>query len=69
MTHLGLLPQGQPERTRRVLAMVSAMDQEKFGACTNEMECVAVCPRGISEETIARLNREFIRASVIARPG
>lgn len=67
VAHLGLLPQGQPERERRVLAMVAAMDGEGFGNCTNHFECGAACPKGISVENIARLNREFLRASVTSR--
>jgi succinate dehydrogenase / fumarate reductase iron-sulfur subunit len=67
VSHLALLPQGQPEREARVLAMVKAMDAEGFGNCTNELECSAACPRGISAENIARLNREFLRASLISR--
>jgi succinate dehydrogenase / fumarate reductase iron-sulfur subunit len=67
VSHFAHLPQGQPEREARVLAMVKAMDAEGFGNCTNELECSAACPRGISAENIARLNREFLRASVISR--
>jgi succinate dehydrogenase / fumarate reductase iron-sulfur subunit len=67
VAHLGLLPQGQPERDRRVLAMVAAMDHEGFGNCTNHFECGAACPKGISVENIARLNREFLRASIMDR--
>jgi succinate dehydrogenase / fumarate reductase iron-sulfur subunit len=67
VAHLGLLPQGQPERSRRVLAMVAAMDHEGFGNCTNHFECGAACPKGISDENIARLNREFLRASLFQR--
>ena len=64
ITQFALLPQGQPERNRRVLAMVEAMDQAGFGSCGNTRECVAVCPKKISLRTIARLNREFLRASL-----
>jgi succinate dehydrogenase / fumarate reductase iron-sulfur subunit len=64
VAQLALLPQGQPERKQRVLAMVEAMDAEGFGACTNEYECEAACPKGISVANIARLNREFLRASL-----
>ncbi|MBI4606639.1 MAG: succinate dehydrogenase/fumarate reductase iron-sulfur subunit [Planctomycetes bacterium] len=63
VSHLGLLPQGRPERRRRVLAMVEAMDGEGFGNCTNESECEAACPKEISVENIARLNREHLSAS------
>ncbi|MBI5365199.1 MAG: succinate dehydrogenase/fumarate reductase iron-sulfur subunit [Planctomycetes bacterium] len=64
VSHLALLPQGGPERDRRVLAMVEAMDAEGFGSCTNHFECGAACPKGISVENIARLNREFLRAAL-----
>ena len=69
VTHLGLLPQGQPERERRVLAMVNAMDEEGFGGCTNFGECEAACPKEISIENIAFLNREYLRASLGERAG
>jgi succinate dehydrogenase / fumarate reductase iron-sulfur subunit len=59
-----LLPQGQPERERRVRAMVAAMDAEGFGNCTNHYECEAACPKGISVGNIARLNREHLRATL-----
>jgi succinate dehydrogenase / fumarate reductase iron-sulfur subunit len=64
VAHLGLLPQGAPERERRVLAMVEQMEKEGFGACSNEGECEAVCPKLISLSNIARLNREYLRASI-----
>jgi len=67
VAHLGLLPQGGPERDGRVLAMVDAMDAEGFGNCTNHFECEAACPKGISVENIARMNREYLRASVRSR--
>jgi succinate dehydrogenase / fumarate reductase iron-sulfur subunit len=63
-SHLGLLPQGQPERYIRVREMVAAMDTAGFGNCTNHGECEAACPKGISLGFIARLNRDFIRASL-----
>lgn len=63
ISQLALLPQGAPEREKRALAMVQAMDKEGFGNCTNERECEAVCPKGISIRNIARLNREFLRAA------
>jgi succinate dehydrogenase iron-sulfur subunit len=63
ISHLALLPQGQPERKRRALAMVAQMKAEQFGACTNHGECEAVCPKSIKLENIARMNREFIRAA------
>ena len=62
--HLGLLPQGQAERDRRVLAMVSTMDAEGFGNCTNQYECSAACPKLISHDFIARMNRDYLRATV-----
>jgi succinate dehydrogenase / fumarate reductase iron-sulfur subunit len=65
VSHLAELPQGQPERNRRVLKMVNAMDQEGFGACTNQYECEAVCPKGISVRYIAKMNREYLRASIL----
>jgi succinate dehydrogenase / fumarate reductase iron-sulfur subunit len=67
ISHLGLLPQGQPERMRRAEAMVSQMNQELFGSCTNIGECEAVCPKGIKLEVIARMNRDFIHASFTHR--
>jgi succinate dehydrogenase / fumarate reductase iron-sulfur subunit len=63
ISHLGLLPQGQPERDARALRMVARMNQESFGQCTNIGECEAVCPKGIRLEVIARMNHDFIRAS------
>jgi succinate dehydrogenase / fumarate reductase iron-sulfur subunit len=63
VSHLGLLPQGQPERKSRALAMVGQMDKEGFGGCTNIGECTAVCPKEISQDFIARLNRDYIKAS------
>ena len=68
VSHLGLLPQGQPERDRRALGMVAQMDLEGFGGCTNYGECNEACPKGISLETIARMNRDFRVASLRARP-
>jgi succinate dehydrogenase / fumarate reductase, iron-sulfur subunit len=64
VSHLALLPQGEPERTKRVVAMVRAMDAEGFGNCTNTYECEAVCPAEISASFIAKLNREYSRASL-----
>jgi len=57
--HLNLLPQGAPEKDKRVLGMVRQMDAEGFGNCTNLYECEAVCPKEISTENIARLNRDY----------
>jgi len=62
VTHMLLLPQGLPERERRVAGMVAQMEREGFGACSNEGECQAVCPKEISVENIAVLNREYARA-------
>jgi succinate dehydrogenase / fumarate reductase iron-sulfur subunit len=59
VSHLALLPQGQPERRTRAVAMVAQMDKEGFGSCTNTGACEAVCPKEISIENIARLNREY----------
>jgi succinate dehydrogenase / fumarate reductase iron-sulfur subunit len=64
VSQFGLLPQGQPERDQRVLAMVRQMDAEGFGNCTNYYECSAVCPKQISHEFIARLNRDYVKAVV-----
>jgi len=64
VSHLALLPQGNPERVRRVIGMVRAMDAEGFGNCTNTYECEAVCPAEISASFIAKLNREYSRASL-----
>src|ERR1700733_15390942 len=63
VAHLGLLPQGQPERWQRALSMVRQYNAEGFGSCTNIGECEAVCPKEISLEAIARMNRDFIAAS------
>ena len=62
VTHLGLLPQGQPERLRRVEAMVERMDLEGFGGCTNFGECHEACPKEIPLSTIARLNRDYLKS-------
>ena len=62
IAHLGLLPQGQVERYSRVLTMVDRMDAEGFGSCSNEGECEAVCPKGISLRNIASMNRDYLRA-------
>jgi succinate dehydrogenase / fumarate reductase, iron-sulfur subunit len=62
VSHLSLLPQGQPERQRRALNMVAQMDAEGFGSCSNTGSCAAVCPKEISLATIAHLNREYRQA-------
>jgi succinate dehydrogenase / fumarate reductase iron-sulfur subunit len=63
ITHLGLLPQGQPERDARAVAMVGQMDLEGFGGCTNTGECTAVCPKGISLDVIGRMNHDYLKAN------
>ena len=68
ISHLALLPQGQPERDTRARAMVQQMDAEGFGTCTNHGECEAACPKGITLENIARMNRDFIKASITYKP-
>jgi succinate dehydrogenase / fumarate reductase iron-sulfur subunit len=67
VSHLGLLPQGRPEAMRRALKMVRTMDALGFGNCTNERECEAECPKEISIVNIARLNREFFKAGILAK--
>jgi succinate dehydrogenase / fumarate reductase iron-sulfur subunit len=69
IAHLGLLPQGQPEREQRATAMVAQANVEAFGSCTNMGECEAVCPKGIKLEVIARMNRDFIAANFAGRVG
>ncbi len=64
VSHLALLPQGQPERSARVAKMVEQMDSEMFGGCTNHGECQEACPKGISIKYIAQMNRDFISAAV-----
>ena len=64
VAHLGALPQGQPERARRVQAMVTAADREGFGGCTLHGECQAACPKHIDLAVIARLNRDYLSASL-----
>lgn len=64
VSHLALLPQGEPERYSRVLSMVAQMDEEGFGGCSNTNACEAQCPKGISITNIARLNREYLAASL-----
>ena len=64
VSHFALLPQGQPERNRRALAMVRTMDEEGFGNCSNFYECEAVCPAEIKRTFITKLNREFVVSSV-----
>jgi succinate dehydrogenase / fumarate reductase iron-sulfur subunit len=64
ITHLAVLPQGQPERYRRVTAMVAQMDFEGFGGCTLHGECQAACPKEISIDVITRMNRDYLVAQV-----
>ena len=65
VSQYALLPQGKVEATRRVLNMVKKMDEEGFGNCTNTGACEVECPKGISLENIARMNREFLHASIV----
>ena len=66
IAHLNLLPQGKPEQKQRVLRMVQVMDQEGFGNCTMHRECEAVCPKEISVNFIARMNREYLVNSLVS---
>ena len=66
VSQFALLPQGQVERNIRAKNMVDEMDQQGFGNCTNESECEAACPKEISVENIARLNREYIRSHILS---
>jgi len=66
VSQLALLPQGRPEAAKRALAMVKKMDEKGFGNCSNEKECEAECPKEISIVNIARMNREFLKASFIS---
>ncbi len=68
ITHLSLLPQGQPESERRVLRMVDQMEAEGFGACSNIGACSASCPKDISLVNIAKMNREFLKSSLDEKP-
>ncbi len=66
-SHLALLPQGQPERWSRVADMVARIDEEAFGNCTNYGECEAVCPKGISIDFIAMMNKDWLKSALRAR--
>ena len=66
ISHLALLPQGQPEAARRAWAMVQKMDDLGFGNCTNEKECEAECPKEIKIANIARLNREYFKSRFLS---
>jgi succinate dehydrogenase / fumarate reductase iron-sulfur subunit len=68
IAHLGLLPQGQPERFERAQKMVDRMDAEGFGHCTNAAECTEACPKEIPLEAIARLNRDYLRSALQGAP-
>ena len=67
IAHLAHLPQGQPERLRRVKAMVNAMDAAGFGNCSNHYECEAACPKGISKDYIALMNRDYAKSTFVAK--
>lgn len=64
VSHLAMLPQGKPESRKRALNMVNQMKEEGFGSCTNTYACEAQCPKGISVTNIARLNREYLAATI-----
>jgi succinate dehydrogenase / fumarate reductase iron-sulfur subunit len=67
ISHLGLLPQGQPERMERALKMVAQMDNEGFGNCSNTRACESTCPKEIKIENIRRMNGDFVRAKATER--
>jgi succinate dehydrogenase / fumarate reductase iron-sulfur subunit len=67
LAHLHSLPQGQPERLHRTEAMVTAMDAAGFGNCSNHYECEAACPKDISRDVIAQLNRDYAKAAFTHR--
>lgn len=67
VSHLATLPQGQPERNRRVQAMVNTMDEAGFGNCTNTGACEVECPKGISITNIAKLNADYLRSTVVSK--
>ena len=67
ITHLGTLPQGEPERARRALSMVAQMNAESFGSCTNIGECTGACPKEIPLEVIAKMNRDYVCATFTRR--
>ncbi len=69
LAHLNLLPQGQPERYKRTREMVDTHDAADFGGCTNHRECEAACPKGISTDFIARMNREMMVATITGKDG
>ena len=65
VSHLGMLPQGQPERYERVKNMVQQMEDEMFGTCRNYGECEVACPKGISIKVIGKMNRDYLKATLI----
>ena len=67
VTHLNVLPQGEPERYKRVTAMVEQLQKEGFGHCTNHQECVRACPKSIQLDVIARMNRDYLVAQLVTR--
>ena len=67
VTHLGTLPQGQPERNERVVSMVTQMDSEDFGHCSNYGECTLSCPKGISLDVIGQMNLDLFKAQLKGR--
>ena len=67
VVHLGLLPQGEPEREQRVLSMMRTMEDYGFGNCSNTGACSLACPKEIGFETIVRMNRDFVKASIKER--
>ncbi len=69
IAHLNLLPQGQPERYKRAREMIKAHDAAGFGSCTNHYECEAACPKGISTDFIAQMNREVLLATLTGKDG
>lgn len=69
IAHLNLLPQGQPERYKRAREMIMAHDEAGFGSCTNHYECEAACPKGISTDFIAQMNREVLKAIITGKDG
>jgi len=68
VSHLSMLPQGKAESAQRAVSMVEAMEAQGFGACSNYAECEAVCPKGISIDFIARMNRDYIKGKSVAMP-
>jgi succinate dehydrogenase / fumarate reductase iron-sulfur subunit len=67
LAHLHNLPQGQPERLHRTQAMVTAMDAAGFGNCSNHYECEAACPKDISRDVMAMMNRDYAKSSLVGR--